>query len=284
MRLISISILILFIQFKIHGQVLEGRIIDSKTYEPLEYVSIGIINTTHGTITDNMGYFKFEAKGQDLLSVVRISMIGYEPQKFTVGELENNNNEIKLVETTIELAEVIIKPTTKERKLGATGFNRFSGWSGWGGLHVRKGYEMGTKIDLGNQPVKIKNLYVLLHRQAFDTSFYRLHIRSIRDTLILDELLTENIIISITKESGWVLIDLEPYNLVLSGDVGLTLEWLKVKGLNKDRAMKINDKMQGAYILFKNKKNHYGIYRWGTEAKWIINKKKSPSMYLTIKE
>lgn len=116
MRLILISILILFIQFKISGQILKGRIIDSKTYEPLEYVSIGIINTTHGTITDNMGYFKFEAKGQDLLSVVRISMIGYESQKFTVDELENNNNEIKLVETTIELVEVIITVTFPNKK------------------------------------------------------------------------------------------------------------------------------------------------------------------------
>ncbi|NOZ46521.1 MAG: carboxypeptidase-like regulatory domain-containing protein [Chlorobi bacterium] len=284
MRLISICILIIFLQFEIHGQVLKGRIIDSKTNEPLEYVSVGIIKTTYGTITNKKGQFIFEAKGQDLLSIVRISMIGYEPQEFTVVELENNNKDIKLVETTFKLTEVIIKPTTKERNVGATGFNIFAGWSGWGGLYFGKGYEMGTIIDLGNQPVEIKNLHVLLHRQAFDTIYVRLHIRSIKDTLILDELLTENIIIPITKESGWTLIDLEPYNIVLSGNVGLTLEWLKVKGLNKDRIMKINDKMVEAYILFKNKKNHYGLYRWGTEAKWIINKKHSPSMYLTIKE
>ena len=48
--------------------------------------------------------------------------------------------------------------------------------------------------------------------------------------------------------------------------------------------MKINDEMQGAYILFKSKKKHWGLYRWGTEAKWIINKGKSPSMFLTIME
>jgi len=122
-------------------------------------------------------------------------------------------------------------------------------------LHVRKGYEIGIKIDLGEKPVKIKVLHVMLHRQAFDTSIFRLHIRALKDTLILDELLTENIIITITNESGWTNIDLEQYNLIMSGEIGLTLEWLKVQGINADREMKINDGMQKAYILFKNKKN-----------------------------
>jgi len=137
---------------------------------------------------------------------------------------------------------------------------------------------------LGKEPVKIKSLHVLLQRQAFDTSLFRLHIRAIKDTIVLEEKLTENIIITFTNESGWANIDLEKYNLIMSGEIGLTLEWLKVQGLNKDREMKIDNRLQKAYILFKNKKNQTGIYRWGTEAKWIINKDKSPSMYLTIME
>ncbi|NOY51942.1 MAG: carboxypeptidase-like regulatory domain-containing protein [Chlorobi bacterium] len=282
MRIISIIALILLIQIKISGQEISGRITDSKTNKPLEYVSIGIINTNFGTITDSNGFFKFEAKGEEL-SIVRISMIGYKPQKFTVKDLRNNKNEIKLNETTIELAEIMIKPT-KERKVGATSYSRSSGWSGWGGLRTRKGFEIGIMLDLGNEPVKIKNLNVLLKRQSFDKTLFRLHIRAINDTLISEELLTENIIFSITKESGWAEIDLEPYNIILSGKVGVTLEWLDVIGNNPDRAIKINKRMTDAYVLFKNRRNHFGIYRWGTESKWIINKKNSPSMYLTIRE
>jgi hypothetical protein len=188
-----------------------------------------------------------------------------------------------MTKTAIEIAEITIKPTT-ERKVGATRHNLLAGWSGWGGLYARKGYEIGTKIDLGEKPVKIKSLNVMIHRQAFDTSFYRLHIRVIEDTLILNELLTENIILPISIESGWVEINLEQYNIILLGDIGVTLEWLKVHGMNNDREMKINDKMQKAYIIFKNKKNHTGLYRWGTEAKWVINKDLSPSMFVTIME
>ncbi|MEN8125173.1 MAG: carboxypeptidase-like regulatory domain-containing protein [Bacteroidota bacterium] len=282
MRILPIIVLIILVQVNVSGQIIEGVIIDSKTNKPLEYVSVGIINTNFGTVTDSNGYFNFEAKVEEL-SIVRISMIGYEPQNFSVKDLRNNKIEIKLTETTIELAEIIIKPT-KERKIGATNYSRSSGWSGWGGLRTRKGYEIGILLDLGSKPVEVKNLNILLKRQSFDKTLFRLHIRTIKDTLITDELLTENIIFPVTKESGWVEIDLQSYNIVLSGKVGVTLEWLDVIGNNPDRAIKINKRMTDAYLLFKNKKNQIGLYRWGIESNWILNKKKSPSMYLTIRE
>jgi len=278
-----LSILILISHFEIYGQVIKGQIVDSNTSEPLEYASVGIINTPFGTISDDKGYFEFESKEQDVSSIVRVSMIGFEPQTFTIENLLQKHIKIKMVETIYAINEVVITPVL-ERTVGADGFNKSQGWSGWGGLHIRKGYEIGIKLDLGEKPVKINSLHVMLQRQAFDSSLFRLHIRAIKDTLILDELLTENIIISITNESGWANIDLEQYNLIMNGEIGLTLEWLKVKGINEDREMKINDRMQKAYILFKNKKNQTGLYRWGTEAKWVINKDKSPSMYLTIME
>ncbi len=95
---------------------------------------------------------------------------------------------------------------------------------------------------MGSKPVEVKNLNILLKRQSFDKTLFRLHIRAIEDTLITDELLTENIIFPVTKESGWVEIDLESYNIVLSGKVGVTLEWLDIIGNNPDRAIKINKK------------------------------------------
>ncbi len=283
MRLFLFNILILLCHFEIYGQVIKGQVVDSITNAPLEYVSIGIINTSFGTISDERGYFEFEYKKQDLSSTARVSMVGYEPQTFLISEILHKDVKIKMVETTYEINEVVITPTRK-KIIGANGFNKFQGWSGWAGLDIRKGYELGIKLDLGDKPVKINSLQVMLHRQAFDTSLFRLHIRAIEDTLILNELLTENILITITNESGWAKIDLEPYSLIMSGEIGLTLEWLNVQGINEDREMKIDDRMLKAYILLKNKKNQTGLYRWGPEAKWVINKDKSPSMYLTIME
>lgn len=279
-----ISMLSVLSSFEIKGQSLTGRITDSLTGEALEYASIGIIDTRFGATSDEQGFFAFEVKELDDSARIRVSMIGYRAQTFSIDELLLREGEIKLQEIAYDLEEVEVKASTEEKKVGATGFNRTSGWSGWGGMYTRKGYEMGTRIELGNRPVKVKSMHVRLHRQAFDKSYYRLHIRGMKDTLIQEELLKENIIVTIEEEDGWALIDLEPYDIVISGSVALTLEWLKVEGVNEDRTMKINDRMARAYILFKNQKKVWGLYRWGTEAKWIINQTMSPSMYLTILE
>ncbi len=283
MKYLWLSLLILLFCIENYGQVIKGQIFDSKTNKPLEYVSIGIINTPYGTISDDKGCFEFEYKKQNLSSIVRFSMIGYEPQSFSISDLLHNDIKIKLIETSYKINEVVITPTIK-RVIGAKGFNKSQGWSGWGGLHDRKGYEIGIKLDLGKKPVKINSLHVLLQGQAFDTSLFRLHIRAMKDSLVLNELLTENIMISLTNESGLANIDLDQYNLIMSGEIGVTLEWLKVQGINENREIKINNEKKKAYILFKNKKNQTGLYRWGTEAKWRIVKKRSPSMYLTVME
>jgi len=265
-----------------NAQILTGKVIDSVSKEPLEYVSIGVMYTGYGGLTNNEGRFKFKVKDQSVESQVRLSMIGYEAQIYSIKDIMAMEKPIMLVAKPIAINEVVVKAKGKEREIGATGFDRSRGWSGWGGMHARKGFEIGTKLELGNYLVQIKSLHVRLHKQAFDSSFYRLHIRSFKDGLVEEELLNENIIVCITEKSGWAHIDLEKYKLQFSGDVALTLEWLYVKGLNPNRAMIIDKRKHDAYILFKNKKNYVGLYRWGTEAKWKVLNKQSPSMYVKV--
>ncbi|MCK5171505.1 MAG: carboxypeptidase-like regulatory domain-containing protein [Bacteroidales bacterium] len=130
MKFSLIALLFLLFSINANSQIISGKIIDSESNEPLEYASIGIVNTTLGTITDENGNFMLEAKGQDLSSILRISMIGFKSQSFTIEEIYNKDIIIELVETPIEIAEVIIRLTSKERKVGITGFSKSSGWSG----------------------------------------------------------------------------------------------------------------------------------------------------------
>ncbi len=265
------------------GQVIKGYISDASTNEPIEFGSIGILHTYCGTLTNEQGYFELESVNIDSLAKLRVSMIGYEQIEYKIADVLNRELSISLKRKIYDIREVNILPG-KERLVGQKGYNPVQGWSGWRGTKSRKGHELGFKANLGDNPVKIISLHVRLHRQAFDTSYFRLHIRAANDTLILDELLNENIYLVITSEKGWVAIDLEQYNLVFSGRVALTLEWLKVAGLNPERKMYINGEMQDDYILLKNKKNQTGLYRRGTEANWQINEKHSPAMYLNILE
>ena len=71
------------------------------------------------------------------------------------------------------------------------------------------------------------------------------------------ELLDKNILIPVTKESGWIDIDLSNYNLVFSGDIALSLEWIKVVGIHQDRFIKMNDSKQASpNVLFKVKRKY----------------------------
>jgi hypothetical protein len=282
MKRILPLLFLVFIQLPILAQIITGSVVDSESNSPLEYVSVGVVGTRLGTISDKNGQFQFDTRGEHD-KVVRISMIGYKSKEFTIDKLLNTATEIQLVKANVELEEVIIHPS-KEITLGALKANKSLGWSGWGGERTRKGYEMGIVLDLGSEPVQVKELNVKLKRQSFTKSLFRLHIRELTDNNIGHEILNENIILTITQESGWVTLDLRPYNIVVGGTVGVTLEWLEVMKNNPERAIKINRKTTDAYFLFQNAKNHVGLYRWGVESNWIIEKEHSPCINLNVRK
>jgi hypothetical protein len=273
------------LSLQLFAQEIQGYILDSLSSDPLEYASIGILNTRYGTITDQQGIFHLEVPDLDPESIVRISMIGYKAQSFSLKELQDRKKTILLAIDPIPLAEVSITPLGEPYSLGTTRYNRHGNWCGWGGSRFGKGHEIGTKMDLGDQPVHIRKLHVHVHRQAYDTIWFRLHIRSLKDEKPFDELLTSNVIVAIDEEKGWVELDLDKYKIVQQGEVSISLEWLKISGINEDRAMKINQKVTTEYLLFNTKKNQGIIFtRWGVEGKWNTGSEGSPAMYLTVQK
>ena len=126
----------------VHGQVIKGRVVDSKSGEPLKYVSIGIIDTPLGTISDENGNFSFDVKKQPQKALIRFSMIGFESGIFTVEEVSANDKPVKLVNKPVELAEVVIR-TGRLRQVGTDGYTWHKGYCGWGGTDFGRGFERG---------------------------------------------------------------------------------------------------------------------------------------------
>ena len=96
-------VLLVVISSQTSGQLVEGRIAAASSNIPLEYASIGVINTPYGTITDEMGEFSFEAIDLPPDAVLRISMIGFKSQVFTIEELNVLGRDILLSELPILL-------------------------------------------------------------------------------------------------------------------------------------------------------------------------------------
>ena len=283
MKSLSVIFLFVFVATQVQGQVITGKITNHDTDKPLEYVNIGVVGEPVGTISDMQGDFRLDIKGLPNNKEVRFSMIGFESKTYTIGELLDKENNIELAVKVFAIEEVTITPRKKIRKVGTTACSMRS-ICGWSGTQRGKGHEIGTKIELGDSPVSIKTLHVRLFHQSFDSSLFRLHIRDIADELPQNELLRENIYIVVTRESGWVEFDLRPYNLILSGDIVLTLEWINVFGLNMDKLLKMGkEKRLEPVVLFRSKKGKGSFYsKWGSEAKWIRRTVESPTFYLTV--
>jgi len=284
MKLLS-TIFLFFLALQLQAQLINGKVIDSSSEKPLEYVNLGVIDTSIGITTNEKGEFSLDIKGQSPKAIVRISMIGYKPQTFLIEELTNKENTIKLVSDPIQLGEVTVKPFSgKLKKVGTTSSTWHGEFCGIGGTQKGKGCEIGTQIELGSKPVLLKSLHICMHNQSFESSLFRLHIRDIVNNLPSEEQLTENILIPIAKRSGWVDIDLTKYNLVFKDDIALTIEWVKVNTTNKMKFIKVQGRDQYC-VLFKMKQKQGSIYhRWGSESKWSREVGSSPSFYLTVQE
>lgn len=285
MKLLTTIVLFTLLITHLHGQVITGTVIDSSNSEPLEYVSIGAIGTSIGTITDKNGNFKIDVNGQSPNAIIRISTISYKPKSFTIEELSNKENTIKLISDTIHLEEVVVRPSGKIKDVGSFN-NSTTIKGGWGGSEYGKGYDVGLKIQLGAKPVNLKTLHMNVYKQSFDTVILRLHIRSISHRMPSEELLSSNILIAITKSSGLVDIDLSNYNLVFKGDIALLLEWIKVVGIHKDRFYKpIKEFAFEPYpcVYFNQSKQGTTYFRRGCENKWL-RQNGSPCIYLTVQE
>jgi len=283
-KTLTLAGLLIFLNLQLSGQIISGRVLNSSINEPLIYASIGVIETSTGTITNEAGNFKVDVKGLPINKVVRVSMIGFKSKTYTIEELSGKENTIFLEGEVYNLPDVVIKPGGKLSKVGTTRFSYKRGFCGWAGNEFGKGWEIGTKIDLGDYPKCLKSLHIRVYKQSFDSSLFRLHIRNIADSLPQNELLKTNILLTITRESGWITFDLDKYNLVFDGEIALSLEWIKVFGLDDNRLVKSDGVEQSFYAVTFNIKREEGItlYKWGTEAKWSILEKSSPSIYLTV--
>ncbi len=89
--------------------LIKGKIIDAKTKKPIPFASVGILNTTFGTVSNQNGefFFKFPADYKD--STLYIINIGYKNLETSVKNFNNKLNIIKLSQEFISIEEVIIR-------------------------------------------------------------------------------------------------------------------------------------------------------------------------------
>jgi len=251
-----------------------GQFIDASA-QPLAYASIGVINTPAGTVADAQGRFVFyitdKVKPTD---TVQVSLIGYHSRRFTVAEFMASiatNPRIVLDEDVRQLTEVRIDAkASRVKTIGKTGFktNMVTNFALSELPRQNLGAEIGRRFNTSNGLNRIDKyqFYIITN---YDSVSFRINVYQAKT---MRNLLSQNIYVTIAgKSRQWVEVDLLPYQLVVSEDVVVAVQWIDSRGTGS--AVQMPLQMPAATT-------HY--YRYGSQDRWKKFRGMTTSMNLTF--
>ncbi|MGY3792569.1 carboxypeptidase-like regulatory domain-containing protein [uncultured Aquimarina sp.] len=108
------------IVFGQQSEFIQGKLVDSKTKEPISFATIRIKNKSQGLISNADGGFKIPTNIQNISDTLVVSSIGYISKNILLSQLKSEQvNVISLVQKIEELEEVVVTNTKKIKRYGA---------------------------------------------------------------------------------------------------------------------------------------------------------------------
>lgn len=96
---------------------LQGVLLDKLTHLPIEAGTIGVLNTSIGSVSNSNGEFRIHLPDSLRTSLLCFSHLGYEQQQIEIGLLAGQNSTITLEPKVISLQEVVIRMVNPLRLL-----------------------------------------------------------------------------------------------------------------------------------------------------------------------
>lgn len=225
-------IYILFLVFSIvsYGQTtLSSSVYDVETKKPLPFVNIGIVNKNIGTISKLDGSFSITISPNNYNDSLRFSYVGYESTMISIKDFNKRNTDtIVLVPRIVELGEVNVKPTGKwkSKRHGLT--RNLPGV--YGVIQsdtISDIVECAQLVNLDTIASKITSFNIYLKSVNTDTAQFRINFYSFDDSIPSENrAFNKPIIIKEKISNGWLKIDLQEYDIWLSGNVIASIEFL----------------------------------------------------------
>jgi len=216
--------------------VWKGRVLDAQSRQPLPYVNIGIEGGMEGTVSEQSGQFQLSLKNQS--ARVRFSTIGY--QALTIDLINQSMDSV----ITLEPEAYLLNAVEIVR-------SRFNGSLVTYGL--RNGPERGHSVGFGSSqlgtefgaliPIPdstwITSAHFELNHAKGDSMHFRINMYAYdtNSETIGPNLLKNQILISRPQKPGTLSVDLREYNLLFSGPVLLTLEWIRDDGAGGNQGL-----------------------------------------------
>jgi hypothetical protein len=203
---------------------LSGVVLDQTTHEALPYVNIGSIQKNYGTVTNAKGEFSLTIPF-DRDDTLKISSIGFIEQIIPVGDIHwKPDQTIFLKEKVTVLRETVVEvKALKTRTLGHTTRSKFFG--GKLGSN-RLGTAIGVKINIG-KAVMLERFNFTVSYNQLDTAVFRLNVYRVKKGMPFENILTQNILCRLGKQTGSFHIDLSSYEIIVEDDIVIGLEWIE---------------------------------------------------------
>ena len=208
--------------------ILQGRIIDAFTKEPLPFVNIGVLKKELGTVSNEDGFFFLEVPDLFAKETLRFSMIGFDVRDFQVADLEAillSNNTLVLAEQTTFLEEVVL---TAEKKWDT----RVSGNSTTSKLLItgftsnQLGNEIALFVKVKKTPAYIDGIQFSVVENIYPEVRFRVNVYSSDYRFPDENILKENIFVTLKQSEGLISVDLKEYDILVDDDVFISLEWI----------------------------------------------------------
>jgi hypothetical protein len=208
------------------AQVFDGIIKDAKTNQPLPYVNVGIVGKAEGTVTDANGHYGISLTNYDADSL-RISMIGYRPQSFLVGDFRKGYSTYKTVSLQPDLREIKeVRVTNHKWKQVVLGNTTKSQSTNAGFTSNKLGNEIGAIIKIKRAPTYLKQFNASISGDVSDSVKLRLNFYTVKNSLPDKPLQLQSIFVRVKKGDKTVTVDLEPYFIVVEDKFFVSLEWI----------------------------------------------------------
>ncbi|MFK7812852.1 MAG: carboxypeptidase-like regulatory domain-containing protein [Maribacter sp.] len=116
-RLFIVLVLMVTFCFSQQQEYIVGKLLDTKTEEPIAFASIRIKDRALGIISNTDGVFKIPLKYKEYGDIIEISSIGYQTKEILIVDLAQDKlNLISLAPSAIDLQEAIVKGKDKSKR------------------------------------------------------------------------------------------------------------------------------------------------------------------------
>ncbi|MBX0289806.1 carboxypeptidase-like regulatory domain-containing protein [Hymenobacter sp. HSC-4F20] len=257
--------------------IIEGRILNSQTKEPVPFATLGVPGRGIGTVADEQG--RYLLRLPSLQDTLIVSCVGFNRQVVVPSALAAGQREFRLAPQEQALREVTVQH--HRVRPGLLGRNKTKGDILWMGGSSGKetvddewGWEFGTLLKPSKRTY-LEEFHVFFATNTYEQLRFRLNLYAVEQGRPGRVLVSQDIqLVCTNKERGWLTVDLRPYMLELEArPVFATIQWLQSE--------KTDPWAKYFSIPVMRETKQVVVERENSEAAWTVHAMQ-PSMYFTV--